>query len=531
MLKAMIVEDNAMYRYAVKTILRWEDHGFEIIHEALNGKHALELLKQSQVDLILTDISMPQFNGIELIQRVKLFDPMIKIVALSSYDDFHFVKEALKLGAEDYLLKHELEPQSLQNLLEQMKTQILRDRQRNQETSYTASSLTCLTTDLMSKLLLGELVNAKEIAYRAAITQFPILHEPTVVLLAACSGDDVDMQTWKSSLEACLVPYASPKHYLKVVPITERKMAIVVSFYHEKSEMSMGGLAMQVASELASCCRKESRSFAIGVGSVGYGLTAFSTLYQQAEKALYQSVYDSSKQIYMYPLSFSPNVNANEGRGLLGQLAQAMRRGDLEGVETITEQFFQLLYKGQPEMTDLRKWLIDLFALLKFTSLEKNQYTDNMADWHAEVLRLIEELSPLGALKDLFLEQCKQLLHQSDENRRFSRKEIQLALEYVHAHYAEDISVVKLAQVLNLSANYLSNIFKHETGLRIIEYINHYRIKKAKKLLSDPSCKVYEVAEKTGFQETSYFCKVFKEIEGRTVTEFRRNAGVQRRLE
>lgn len=512
MLKAMIVEDNAMYRYAVKSILRWEDHGFEIIHEALNGKHALELLKESQVDLILTDISMPQLNGIELIQHVKLFDPNIKIVALSSYDDFHFVKEALKLGAEDYLLKHELEPQSLENLLEQMRTQILWDRQRNQDTSYMASSLTCLKTDLASKLLLGDLVNAKEIERRAAVTQFPILHEPTMILVAACSGDDVDIQAWKWSLEVNLVLHASTKRCLMVIPVTERKMAIVVSLYHEKSETDMGTSAMQIATELASSFRKANGTFAIGISSVGYGLIAFSTLYQQAEKALYQSIYESSKHLYRYPLSFSSNVNAIEGMAFLQQLAQAMKRGDLKGVETITEQFFQLLYKSQPEVMDLRKWLIDLFALLKFTLLEKNLHTDNMADWHAEVLRSIEELNPLGELRDLFLVQCKELLHKSDETGRFPRKEIQLALEYVHTHYAEDISVVKLAQVLNLSANYLSNLFKHETGQRIIEYINRYRIKRAKRLLSDPSCKVYEVAEKQDSKRPLIFAKYSKRL-------------------
>ncbi|MGO4276947.1 response regulator, partial [Paenibacillus sp. TAF58] len=114
MLNAMIVEDNAIYRYAIKTIIRWEDYGFQIVCEALNGVHALDLLQHQQVDLIVTDISMPEMNGIDLIQQVKQKDESIKIVALSSFDDFRFVKEALKLGAEDYLLKHDLEPNALQ---------------------------------------------------------------------------------------------------------------------------------------------------------------------------------------------------------------------------------------------------------------------------------------------------------------------------------------------------------------------------------------------------------------------------------
>ncbi|MNY35565.1 HTH-type transcriptional regulator YesS [compost metagenome] len=98
---------------------------------------------------------------------------------------------------------------------------------------------------------------------------------------------------------------------------------------------------------------------------------------------------------------------------------------------------------------------------------------------------------------------------------------MEAALAYIEEHYAEDITIAKLAESLHLSANYVSNLFKSETGLRFVEYLNRYRIRKAKTWLQDPSLKVYEVAEKTGFQETSYFCKVFKDLEGKTVKEFR----------
>jgi two-component system response regulator YesN len=241
------VEDNAVYRYAVRTILDWPAHGFELAAEAVNGKQALQVLERERFDLILTDVSMPEMNGIDLIKAVKYSAPETVVVMLSSYDDFQFVKDSMKLGAEDYLLKHDLEPESLARILSQVRERLL----------------------------------------------------------------------------------------------------------SEENSRRQGG--------------RESAS------------------------------------------------------------------------------------------------------------------------------------------------------------SRPCRKEIQDALAYIREHFAEDISVTALSKVLNFSPNYLSNLFRNETGMRIFEYVNRLRMESAQRLLRDTESRVYEVAEKVGYQDVSYFCKVFKETTGTTVSEFRRN--------
>jgi len=117
MQNVMIVEDDVMYRYAIRSSLDWEKEGFRICSEAINGKHALAMLENCRPDIVITDIDMPEMNGIDLIGELRRTEPDIPIIVLSAYDDFHFVKEALKSGARDYLLKHELESEQLANLL------------------------------------------------------------------------------------------------------------------------------------------------------------------------------------------------------------------------------------------------------------------------------------------------------------------------------------------------------------------------------------------------------------------------------
>lgn len=511
MLNAMIVEDNAIYRYAIKTIIRWEDYGFQIVCEALNGVHALDLLQHQQVDLIVTDISMPEMNGIDLIQQVKQKDASIKIVALSSFDDFRFVKEALKLGAEDYLLKHDLEPDALQQLLEQMSSKIMEDHRRRKQAIIRDASFQEVRCLLGRKLLLGELKRAEDIEDQASAVQFPIHGGPTAVVVI-----DTNFKVLADGSKEEQTAYSN-----MVIPISERRTAVIIYFPYEKSEHKCMEETLRQASQLYTRMKKLG-SATMGISSIGYGLKDWAVLYKQAETALDQYVYEGTDQLYAYT-SLQINNKVETLAGITIQpLVAAMKSGLFTDVETQTELWFQSLIQRKPPISELRSLLAALMMQLKTLAMERNRFSDQFEHEYKQVSQAIEAHQPLQQVKALFLNLNKQIAGNKAEHTMM-RKEIQGAIAYMEEHYAEDITVARLADVLHLSANYLSNLFKSETGMRIVEYLNRCRIQKAKQLLQDPAWKVYEVAEKTGFQETSYFCKVFKELEGKTVKEFRRN--------
>ena len=126
MYKRLIVEDDVFYRYEIRNFMDWEAYGFQVIGEAMNGKCALDCLKEEIPDLILTDISMPEMNGIELLKQVRECYPRIKCIVLSSYEYFNFVKDAMKLGASDYILKYDLKEQEIISILEKISSEIER---------------------------------------------------------------------------------------------------------------------------------------------------------------------------------------------------------------------------------------------------------------------------------------------------------------------------------------------------------------------------------------------------------------------
>ncbi|MDQ8738474.1 response regulator [Paenibacillus sp. LHD-38] len=116
-LKVILVDDELLVRLGIKSLIDWDKHDFEFIGDASDGEKALELMEYKVPDILLTDIVMPRMNGLELIEIVRKRYPDTLIIVLSSHNEFEYVRKAMKLGVEDYLLKTSMKPAELLDLL------------------------------------------------------------------------------------------------------------------------------------------------------------------------------------------------------------------------------------------------------------------------------------------------------------------------------------------------------------------------------------------------------------------------------
>ncbi|RIX52360.1 response regulator [Paenibacillus nanensis] len=142
--KVMLVDDEMLVRLGVKSLIQWEEHGFQFMGDAPDGAKALELMADGPPDILLTDIVMPNMNGLELIEKVKERYPGTLIIVLSSHNEFDYVRKAMKLGVEDYLLKTSLKPAELLQLLIDASGKLQRNQIKSleQEQSEAASNET-----------------------------------------------------------------------------------------------------------------------------------------------------------------------------------------------------------------------------------------------------------------------------------------------------------------------------------------------------------------------------------------------------
>ena len=109
----------------------------------------------------------------------------------------------------------------------------------------------------------------------------------------------------------------------------------------------------------------------------------------------------------------------------------------------------------------------------------------------------------------------------ADSAKAVSNQRMKAALEYLENHYRENISLINVAEHVGVTPNYLGKMFLKCCSCTFTDALNRLRIDEAKRLLNDPACRIYEVAEQTGFLNVTYFFRVFKKYEGCTPTEYR----------
>jgi YesN/AraC family two-component response regulator len=126
-LSVMLVDDEYLIRNLIRMKLDWESHGMEITAEAGGGAEALALLERERPDIIFTDISMPDMNGLEFSRMAKEKYPDIKIVIISGHDDFEYARKGIQLGVVDYLLKP-IKADELKAVAEKLSAMIKEDR-------------------------------------------------------------------------------------------------------------------------------------------------------------------------------------------------------------------------------------------------------------------------------------------------------------------------------------------------------------------------------------------------------------------
>ncbi|MBD7916649.1 response regulator, partial [Clostridium sp. Sa3CUN1] len=148
--KVLIVDDESILRNGLKHLCNWEEEGFKLIGEAANGKEALEMIEDKEPNIVITDLIMPEIDGIELSKIIKNKYPSIKVLVLSNVSEFDYVKESFKYGIHDYLLKTEASPENMLPILKNMVKEI--DSNFINENNYSEEKLLeDLTLDLIFK--------------------------------------------------------------------------------------------------------------------------------------------------------------------------------------------------------------------------------------------------------------------------------------------------------------------------------------------------------------------------------------------
>jgi two-component system response regulator YesN len=528
MIKILLVDDEKIIRKGLAKIIEKLDGDFEVIGEAGNGLQALELVRQICPDIVITDIRMPKMDGLQLVQSLEEQYPDIKKIILSGFDDFEYARKAMRFKTSDYLLKpvdeaclHELlkkTSETIRNEIEQrLAAASLKDQIGQSQPILRQVFLRALVVEGKYQSLLHD-----ELVQLSAVNDIKFNNQAYYVLLI-CAEHTSDQQgfivppaEWLPHLDGLLTNLIRSSSLIEgnnlvvICGLPEHDADIISSIFDRLNDAGNQGPDYR---------------FIISSGQVMQEPAELKKSYDSALLALSQHFYQPQTTIFHYDAIANP-FNASLPSGVTErfnqQLISIFETQNIQKIQPIVCDYMAVIGKYWLNPIEVRRIIDESCASMRSINPRFRQAHEEV---HGDSRRLALELKQITTLDQTgsylvsffttILNQIKK--HSGQKDKRI----IEVIKNHIQDHYMEEITLNSLSQIVYISPNYLSEVFKEQTGESIVDYITRLRIIKAKEMLKDIQVKVYEVCKLVGYEDPAYFSKVFRKVVGVSPTEYR----------
>ena len=501
MKRVLIVDDDFLVRTYLKQMIPWEEQGFYIIGDAKNGREALEILQRDGADILIADVSMPIMDGIELTRHAKKLSPRTHILIFSCHDDFVYVKEAMKLGIDDYLLKNDLSEETLLDALKKISF----DAEDNSEIERLALiGRKKLREDFFRAFDAGETDKLERLAADAEISA--AFKAAAAFMIIPQRWQEREQILAENERENFLAAFAEMTSNTCRNLLGEKIQPLI--FDSTRGGFFHWGLLVEGGTrEIAERLRNFSKLYfnlelKIFLSPPKKNLAAPAEQWLKIFDARADSFYSDEKIFSVEnlpPLSIKiPDALKNSGR----EVVEALSFID-EDFAVVLKNFREKLLHAELHPEILSTFVAGLFAEEERNLLPSPLQAENFSEWFARLEKFLNELRGRHG---------KDYLHPA----------IRLALKYIEAHCREEISQPDIADAVHLNNSYFSTLFKKSVGKGFIDYLNELRIAHVKERLATSSEKAKAIATSEGFNDYQYFVKVFKRLTGLTPSEYRR---------
>jgi two-component system response regulator YesN len=528
MLKVIIVDDEALVRIGIKSCIEWEKYNFEFVGQAEDGVQALDLIEKTRPDIVLTDILMPNMDGLELIGQLSTLYPHIKVIVLSCHNEMDAVKKAMKLGAEDYILKLSMQPDGLLELLLKTKTQVEKERLQNEDKinfeSVLRANKQVIKNGLYKKLMSGSIAYS-DFLKEASIMQ--VQPDFTQFIIIYCTIDDYFNAPTKSRLRDSHLLSASFLNILKegLAEFTKAEFAesdggdylilLDASVYAVSNRQVMTEFFRKMNHSLK---RYLNITVSFAVSGKTNSLMDVPALYSKAKHASGYRFYQG-RECIIFADGMTDFIDKEIIFGLEEEklLIEYIHANDNEGIKIVIDRFFSaILSIGIHHPMRVKTAVLNvLYIFMKvFKPYEERMppaYNDSNMKW-TEMILDAETLHDIKGCVDEFITGFIQSMHSIKGEA--ARPEIMSVKRYIYDNIEQNISLEDAAKFSNMSRSYFSYIFKKEVGDSFINFVNRTKMEKARDLIMKRNLKVYEAAEQVGIKDEAYFSKLFKKYIG-----------------
>jgi|GEM_PF-1149351 Response regulator containing CheY-like receiver domain and AraC-type DNA-binding domain len=534
-IKVFVVDDEERQRNAIIRHIDWKQYHMRVAGQAEDAEAALMLAQTEPPDLLITDIRMLGATGLELSARMRRINPRLRVIMVTGYEEFEYAKSALDIGVDAFLVKPVMfdELQAvLERIYQSKQLEQLKIREEKQIKEQLDTIRPIAREQFLQEIIHGLIIGEDFIRSRAdAVGLFRQSCRRRVLVIvidtdpsSALSREEQIMlvgQTFGKAASAWCGPLLEEQLTTQRGNIVLILQAHTEDDFEEKTEYVLQSLGREAA-EIDFC------KISIGAGPVISRLSQLSESFLLAQRAVNQRLLGSNDRTFSRLMLHDPgHIPDKSTEELIDDFFEVFGGGDSQSsLSLLGEVVRSIAGNLQIQEIKLRSVCLQLISGANRIAAEVgdvNRHIGPEKSLWEQILNCKEEPELLQETVRIITGLCDFI---ADRKKSHSQIVVQKALDYMHLHYADNLSLRLVAESVYLSPNYLGALFRSELGVSFTDQLIQIRINKAKEMLHQSHLKLYEVAESAGYQNIGYFTSLFKRITGFTPKEYRTFIGI-----
>ena len=526
-MKMIIIDDEIGIANSIKNVFDWKEFGIEEVYVFDSGVEALERIRIGDIDILMTDIRMPEMDGLELSRCAKKITPDMKIIMCSGYDDFEYAKAAMRIGVMEYLLK----PVTLEEVTGAVKSAteaICQEKVKNKIKHEYENSLDMYiqnTKNMLSAKLIQKntVLKESELKKYFEIIGVPYIPQSGCAVCIKVIGQTKG-ESWDLKEDFSLLCFAMDNILNEILSGVGHSFydgfSCTVIFMFGKNDISE---YRDIIDKCISSIRQTlGVEISVGIGDISEQINSLYGSYSTAFNACRHGAFykksgvcdvDEVDSHYQYPQQL-------ENR-LLDKIS-VTNKNDEESVETIINEYFDEVIKNGNIPVQGIEAICDNILMAcakKIQSMSSQEEDCAVSQW----LGKREEHENIDQLKENLLSRIKKAEEQLDVWIKDKNKLlIEDAKRYIEDNIDKDLSLEVVSRRFFFSSRYFAKLFKEYTGKSYSGYVNDIKMEFAKKLLLNTDFSIGEIARKTGYDDQGHFGRNFKKYTGMKPSAYRK---------
>lgn len=515
MYRVLLVDDEINIVDALQDALQqMDDDRIEYV-KAYSGQKALQCLNRMQIDVVVTDISMPRIDGIELLRKIEELWPRCKVIFLTCHDDFEYAQKAANLNCFRYLMKYDgyqIVHQTIQEAIQAIENEagmlwISDDVQG-------ACQVCRKRNDFLKGIFSGDQYETDERKRKLNEVALSFSGEKPVRMFSLYMNKNhfermLDLENLLLRCEQRISRLA--EGFMAMVPLVSGTELICLLQEKGGEDSNYVGGRISGMLEMLLTAEKENESLEIAQlrdplewNDIGYA-------YKTMQWARNHNSYEN--KIIIIP---SPFLEITKWREKTIQCIY--KNVLLPGISDEYDRFLSGTDKNPYARQGIREGLLIVLA----DKLCENGFSFQVSNLMIRMNGEDDIWESSETIRSFLLQVVSTVKgSQKEEERSMKQKTIEKARWFIENNLRNNISLTDVAESVYLNPSYLSRLFKQELGENVINYINRIRVEKAQKLLVSTNMKIIDIAKETGFSSSGYFSAVFRRYTGMNPMDYK----------